>query len=155
MSKIIKLLILLLITSGTYAQPTLSLNFNPTRAGLDLGFIHKAVYVAAGYNTPLMSNTKPTLVFGSVGYTIGINNPVSITPSVGYAKTTYLSFDDNGNSAVSREKGIYYNAELGYNKHLGRLFLSATHTRRLTFGSVGIRIFFVKRVDRCYEPIYY
>lgn len=139
------LIILLFITSTAYAQPTLSLNFNPHRAGLDVGYEYKALHVLTGYNTSLMSNTRPTLLFGSVGYVIGVNNPISITPSIGYAKTTYLSFNYEGNSVVTREKRMYYNTEIGYNKHLGRLFLAATHTGRLTFGSIGIRVFFVPR----------
>ena len=140
-----KLLTLLFITSTAYAQPTLSLNLNPHRAGLDLGYEYKAIHVLAGYNTPLMSATRPTLLFASVGYVIGVNNPVSFTPSIGYAKTTALSFNNEGNSEVTKEKGMYYNAEIGYNKHMGRLFIAATHTGSLTFGSVGIRVFFVKR----------
>lgn len=141
-----KLLTLLLIASTTaFAQPTLSLNFNPHRAGLDLGYEYKAIHLLTGYNTPLMSNTKPVLLFASVGYVFGVDNTISLTPSVGYAKTTYLTFDHEGNSQVSKEKNMYYNAEIGYNKHLGRLFLAATHTGRLTFGSVGIRVFFVSR----------
>lgn len=144
------LIVLLLISFPTFAQPYLSIGLQNKGFNMSAGILADKIDAQISFKTPLTSAEESKQLSATIGRMILISqkddNNYSFTPSIGAAwvkSTDFTEYDLNPNKGpveVVKFKAVY-GLELGKDAHIARISLTVRYVDRLYWG-VNMRVFF-------------
>lgn len=133
------IILLMLISTAGFSQPYCGIGYGNKGVSGYVGALIENVQIQASYKVPLQSQINPSIASFTAGYKVG--NDFTFTPTVGIALSSGKDFTKYyAGGEIEKTKGTYftYGGEVGYNRHIGRVFLAGDN-----FGyTVGIKMFF-------------
>ena len=148
MKKINLLTAMLIISLASVAQPFIGLEAGSKGAGVNIGIVGNNLEFKVAYNRSLYKASTPALTYAHIGYQINLTgnetDNLSLTPAIGYAYRSYEDFtqwNQGGEIIKVTEFKPKYSLELGKDKHIGRVYISANYAGYV-FYNIGIRAYF-------------
>lgn len=150
----LQIVIALLLAAALFSfkakgQSNIGVGLTNNGAAVYAGYLVGNTDISFAYSTPLFSTEKPTVMSLSVGRLLVLfDNDISrlaLTPSIGISSVRYKDFSQYHIAPeykiieVKEYKPIY-GLELGYDKGMGRLFVSGNYSKNFC-AAIGIKVF--------------
>jgi hypothetical protein len=129
-----KTIILLLISSVSFAQPFAGIGLETSAARMSIGVAVENWEVSAGYSVPFTRADKPAVYSLELGHVLG-NETWTVVPSAGYAMVKQKLFSGDKITDVSKVTAIF-GLEAGWNQAAGRLAVYSRYSTTLQFGII-------------------
>jgi hypothetical protein len=151
MKKLLPLLTVIICLStaiAAVAQPFLGLALNDKGGTVQLGVLANGIDITAAYKTPFTKNDVAKIASLSIGKQLLLSHKeednYTITASFGFANYRVKDFTkyDAGSDDITQVNELHpmYGLEVGKDSYMGRVFISASYCKGMTYG-IGIKMF--------------
>lgn len=133
---------MLLIGTSIFGQVNLEMSINNQGGRFGGGYVYEStgITLQAVHNFPVVRYDKPNTTLVMVGYEHLMGDNFNATVLAGAAFNAYTSMGkDDGFKNSTRVAG---SIELGWDKHMGRLFIYSSYTKSWYFG-LGMKVRFI------------